>query len=274
MRAGARLAVLAGLAALAAGPAAPARAAAEPLRVCADPNNMPFSNDKGEGLENALARLVAGALGAPLQYTWQPQRRGFVRNTLKAGLCDVMMEAPVGYQRATETIPYYRSSYVFVSRRDRRLSVRSFDDPALRRLRVGVQVIGDDYANSPPAEAMGRRGLADRVTGFTVYGDYGRPDPLAPIVRAVTDGTVDVAVVWGPIAGWFARSSPVPLTLAPVATPPGKDAELQFAFDVGMGVRHGDEALRRRLDDVIRTHRPQIAAILKHYGVPVVPPPR
>jgi mxaJ protein len=257
-------AVLSGGAAALAGPA--------PLRVCADPNNMPFSNQQEEGLENALARLVADALGAPLEYTWHPQRRGFVRNTLKAGLCDVMLEAPVGYERTTETIPYYRSSYVFVSRRDRHIKVRSFDDPALRRLRVGVQVIGDDYANSPPAEALGRRGGVEQVVGFPVYGDYGRPDPLAPIVNAVARGSVDVAVVWGPIAGWFAKSSPVPLSLVPV-TPAGEAGGLKFAFDVGMGVRRGDEQLRRRLDDVIRTHRPQIAAILKRYGVPVLRAP-
>ncbi len=259
-------ALLAMVAALAAVPPAP-----PPLRVCADPNNMPFSNQREEGLENALARLVGDALGAPVQYTWQPQRRGFVRNTLKAGLCDVMMAAPVGYQRAVETIPYFRSSYVFVSRRDRHLKVRSFDDPALRKLRIGVQVIGDDYANSPPAEALGRRGLVDGVVGFPVYGDYGRPDPLAPIVKAVAQGTVDVAVVWGPIAGWFAKSSPVPLAIVPLA-PTAEPGGLKFAFDVGMGVRRGDDQLRRRLDGVIRTHRRQIAAILERYGVPVLPP--
>jgi mxaJ protein len=245
-------------------------AAAPPLRVCADPNNMPFSNEKQEGLENAMARLVGDALGAPVQYTWQPQRRGFVRNTLKAGLCDVMMAAPVGYERATETIPYFRSSYVFVSRRDRHLKVRSFDDPVLRNLRIGIQVIGDDYANSPPAEALGRRGLVGGIVGFPVYGDYGHPDPLAPIVKAVAQGTVDVAVVWGPVAGWFAKSSPVPLSMAPVAAA-AEPGGLRFAFDVGMGVRRGDDQLRRRLDDVIRTHRPQIAAILRRYGVPVLP---
>jgi mxaJ protein len=243
--------------------------ATPPLRVCADPNNMPFSNARGEGFENALARLVAEAMGAPLEYEWQPQRRGFVRNTLKAGRCDVMMEAPIGYERATETIPYYRSTYVFVSRRDRRLRVRSFDDPALRRLRIGVQVIGDDYANSPPAALLGARGLAAQVVGFPVYGNYGRPDPLAPIVDAVAHGTVDVAIVWGPIAGWYAKASPVPMSVVP-AVPPPRAGDLKLTFEVGMGVRHGDESLRRRLDQVIRSHRPQIAALLRRYGVPTV----
>lgn len=257
--------------ALAAAGATPGGAA--PLRVCADPNNMPFSSQREEGLENAMARLVADALGAPLEYTWQPQRRGFVRNTLKAGLCDVMLEAPVGYERATETIPYYRSSYVFVSRRDRHIKVRSFDDPALRRMRVGVQIIGDDYANSPPVAALGRRGLVDQVVGFPVYGNYGRPNPLAPIVDAVSRGDVDLAVVWGPTAGWFAKSSSVPLSIVPIAAA-AEAGGLKFAFEVGMGVRRGDEQLRRRLDEVIRTHRPQIAAILERYGVPLLPPTR
>ena len=259
--------VLFGLALLASG--GTAWAANAPLRVCADPNNMPFSNERGEGFENALARLVADALGAPLEYTWQPQRRGFVRNTLAAGRCDVMMEAPIGYQRATETIPYYRSTYVFVSRRDRHLPLRSFDDPALRRLRIGVQVIGDDYANSPPAELLARRGLAAQVVGFPVYGDYGRPDPLAPIVDAVARGQIDVAVVWGPIAGWFARSAAVPLAVVPASMPTDGDG-LRLTFDVGLGVRRGDQAMRRRLDQVIRTHRPQIATILRRYAVPLV----
>src|SRR5919205_131260 len=158
------------------------------LRVCADPNNLPFSNDREEGLENALARLVAREMDAELEYTWLPQRRGFVRNTLAAKRCDVMMEVPAGYGRTLATQPYYRSTYVFVSRKDRGLKIRSFDDPALRKLRIGVQIIGDDYANTPPAHALGRRGLAANVVGYSVYGDYSRPDPLAAIIDAVVSG--------------------------------------------------------------------------------------
>ena len=136
------------------------------LRVCADPNNMPFSNRAGEGFENAMARMMARELGAELRYTWLPQRRGFVRNTMGADKCDVMMEVPAGYGRTLSTRPWYRSSYVFVYRKDRGISLHSFDDESLRALRIGVQMVGDDYANTPPAHALGKRGLARNVVGF------------------------------------------------------------------------------------------------------------
>src|SRR4051812_19512018 len=136
------------------------------LRVCADPNNLPFSNRKGEGLENAVAQVIARDLGAELSYTWLPQRRGVVRNTMAAGKCDVMMEGPAGYPRTLATRPWYRSTYVFVSRDDRGLQVRSFDDPVLRSLKIGVQVVGDDYANTPPAHALGKRGLRRTWSDF------------------------------------------------------------------------------------------------------------
>ena len=244
------------------------------LRVCADPNNLPFSNDRGEGLDNALARLVADALGAKLDYTWLPQRRGFVRNTLGTGKCDVMMEAPVGYQRALTTVPYYRSTYVFLARRDRqahpeRPVIRSLDDPRLAGLRIGIQTIGDDYANPPPAEALGRRGLARNVVGFPVYGDYGKPAPLTPIADAVVAGSIDVAVVWGPLGGWYAKQSRVPLSVTPIAAPAGQ-GDLPLSFSIGMAVRNGDVALRRRLDSVIRDRAVEIAAVLKSFGVPTV----
>jgi len=231
---------------------------------------MPFSNARGEGLENALARLVARDLDADLTYTWLPQRRGFVRSTLAAGRCDVMMEVPVGFSRAATTRPYYRSTYVFVFRADRYRGLRTFDDPRLRGLRIGVQTIGDDYANSPPAHALARRGIVGNVVGYTVYGDYTRPDPPARIVQAVSAGDVDLAVVWGPLAGYFARRSPVPLDVVPVR-PALDPPALPFVFDIGMGVRRGDQALRARLDDVLARRRLEIEAILDAYGVPRLP---
>ena len=167
------------------------------------------------------------------------------------------------------TAPYYRSSYVFVSRADRHLHVRSFDDPALHRLRVGVQLIGDDFANTPPVHALARRGIVRNIVGFTLYGDYRQPNPPARIVDAVERGTVDVAVVWGPLAGYFAKRSPVPLDVVPVS--PARDGVLPFVFDIAMGVRKGDVALRDRLDTVIAQRKPAIDSILAAYGVPLVP---
>jgi mxaJ protein len=142
------------------------------LRVCADPNNLPFSNRKGEGFENHLAQLIAGELDATVRYTWFPQRRGFIRNTLAADSCDVIMGIPEHSERVLTTRPYYRSTYVFVSRKDRGLKIRSFDDPALRKLKIGVQLIGDDYHNTPPVHALSRRGIVGNLVGYSVYGDY------------------------------------------------------------------------------------------------------
>src|SRR5579884_3825551 len=188
-----------------AAPALRARPAAGPaaLRVCSDPNNMPFSNEQRQGFENRIADLVARDLGRRVEYFWAPQRRGFVRNTLRARQCDVIMGVPAGYELARPTRPYYRSSYVFVSRRGRIDSVRSFDDPRLARLRIGIQLVGSDYANPPAAQALAARHLVANVRGYTVYGDYSRPDPQRGVVDAVAKGEVDVAVVWGPLAGYY-----------------------------------------------------------------------
>ena len=235
------------------------------LRVCADPNNMPFSNQKQEGFENRIASLIARDLGVPVQYTWWPERRGFVRNTLKARTCDVVMQVPAGYELTEHTAPYYRSTYVFVTRADRHLTIKSFDDPALRHLRIGIHMMGDDYANSPAASALARRGLAGQIVPFMIYGDYSLPDPPAGIIRAVARDSIDVAVAWGPLAGYFAKRSPVRLVLTPV-TPPSRE----FAYSMAMGVRHGDSTTRAVLDSELARRRTDIRRILEDYGVPLV----
>ena len=238
------------------------RAKSRVLRVCADPNNLPYSNQQQQGFENKIASLIAQDLHAQVDYTWFPQRRGFVRNTLKAGVCDCVIGVPSNYELTAETQPYYRSSYVFVSRRGRRLGVTSLDDPRLRTWKVGVQMIGNDHVNSPPAHALANRGAIDNVVGYMVY------DPRA-IVDAVARGDVDVAIVWGPQAGWFARQERVPLELTPVS--PQIDLPfLPFVFDISMGVRRGDNALRDELDREIERRRGDIDRILDQYGVPRV----
>jgi mxaJ protein len=239
-----------GLAAVvAAAVAATARSshAPEELRVCADPNNLPFSNERGEGFENHLAQLVARELGTTVQYTWWAQRRGFVRNTLDAGTCDVVMGVPSSIDLMLTTRPYYRSTYVFVTRTA---------DPVVQT-----------FANSPPAHALATRGVVQNVRGYSVYGDYRSEVPTARIVEAVAEGEIDVAVVWGPLAGWLAPKQRVRLTLQPVA--PQIDLPfLPMVFDVSIGVRRRDEALRDRLDQVIERIRPEIDALLASYGVP------
>ncbi|MDQ3995815.1 MAG: substrate-binding domain-containing protein [Gemmatimonadota bacterium] len=242
------------------------------LRICADPNNLPFSNDRREGFENKLAELVARQLGARVQYTWWAQRRGFVRNTLNAGTCDVLMGVPMSFELALPTRPYYRSTYVFVVRRDSKLRVSSFDDPVLRTVRVGVQLVGDDGANTPPAHALARRGVIENVRGYTVYGDYRRPNPPARIVEAVAAGEIDVAVVWGPLAGFFAPRQTVPLEMIPVS--PQIDLPfLPFVFDISIGVRRGNDTLRAELERALRRRRAAVDSILADYHVPRVDRP-
>lgn len=236
------------------------------LRVCADPNNLPFSNQRGEGFENRLASLIARDLRDTVAYTWWAQRRGFVRNTLKSGSCDVIMGVPTGMDMVLRTAPYYRSTYVFVTRRDRGLTVRSFDDSVLRRVRVGVQLIGDDGANTPPAHALARRGIIQNVKGYTVYGDYATDSPPARIIDAVARGEIDVAVAWGPMAGYWARRSAVPLTLT--AVEPQVDGRLPFVFDIALGLRRGDTTFRASLDSILTRRRTEIERLLNSYAVP------
>ncbi len=238
------------------------------LRVCADPNNLPFSNDKGEGFENKLAEMIARDLGRDVDYTWWAQRRGFFRLTLKAQQCDVVMGVPVDTERALTTTPYYTSTYVFVTRKDSRLNIRSLRDPRLRSLRVGVQIIGDDYNNSPPATALSHRGVVKNVVGYTVYGNYAQRSPTARIVNAVANKDVDIAIVWGPQAGYFAAQQNVPLKITPVS--PRKDGVIPFTFKISMGVRNSDTKLRDRLNHLLREHRPEIDRLLAEYHVPRV----
>jgi quinoprotein dehydrogenase-associated probable ABC transporter substrate-binding protein len=242
--------------------------AQSPLRVCADPNNMPFSNAHGDGFENRIATLVAQSLQRPLAYYWFPQRRGFVRNSLNAGQCDVVIGVPAQYGLLQPTRSYYRSSYAFVTRHDRHLRIDSFDAPSLKRLTIGIQISGDDYNNPPAAQALAVRHIIENVRGFPIYGDYSRPDPQREIVDAVADGRIDVAVVWGPLAGYYARREPVPLDVTPVAAT-GEGELSTFAFDIAMGVRRDDQALRQALDGIISRRGADIRRILQAYGVPL-----
>ena len=241
------------------------------LRVCADPNNLPFSDSTGggSGFENRIAQLVAADLGMHVQYTWWPQRRGFVRNTLKAGTCDVVIGVPTSYDMTMVTRPYYRSTYVFVTRSDRDLDIRSFDDPRLGDLRIGIHLMGDDYANSPAALSLMRRGAAKHLVGYMIYGDYSKPHPPSELIDAVARGDVDVAIAWGPLAGYFAKHARVPLRLHAVS-PQIEVPFVTFVYDVAMGVRRGDTARRDVLNREIERRAPEIARILEQYGIPVL----
>ena len=186
-------------------------AAAPALRVCADPNALPYSNEQQAGFENQLALMIAHDLGMRVAYTWFPERGAFLRKTLNAGQCDVVMGVPAGMQRLSTTEPYYRSGYVFVSRRDRNLAIRSLDDPRLRQLRIGVHVLGDSDRDVPPVRALNNRGIVRNLVGYNIFGNLTETNPAADLIKAVESGKVDLAIAWGPLAGYFARHSAVPL---------------------------------------------------------------
>jgi quinoprotein dehydrogenase-associated probable ABC transporter substrate-binding protein len=192
----------------------------------------------------------------------------------KEGEADLVLGVPVGFDMALTTAPYYRSTYVFVARRDRNQRVKSLDDPALKLLRIGVQMIGDDGSNTPPTHALAARGLVQNITGFTVYGDYREENPPARIIDAVANGDMDVAVAWGPMAGYFAKKSAVPLVLTPVK-PEVEPSGLRFTFGIAMGVRKGNKKLRDELDAILKKRKADIDRILDDYGVPrVASPPK
>ena len=239
---------------------------ARELRVCADPNNLPFSNERGEGFENKIAELIADELGVTLSYTWWAQRRGFIRNTLNTGSCDLVTGTTNGIEMLRTTLPYYRSGYTFVTRQDGP-KVSSLDDPILHNLRIGIQLVGEDGANPPPSEALARRGIVDNVRGYLVYGDYREQNPAAAIMDAVAKGEIDVAIVWGPVAGYFAGRESVPLKIA-LVTPQNDGPRVPMVFDINMGVRRDDPTLRDEINAALSKLRPKIDAVLANYRVP------
>lgn len=236
------------------------------LRVCADPDNLPFSNRAGEGIENRLVELLARQLQARVETTWWSQRRGYLRNTLNAGRCDIVPGVASGVGGIGTTQPWYRSTYVFATREADGLHIASLDDPRLRRLRLGVQLVGDDGANTPPAHSLSRRGIHDRVRGFPIYGEIAR-EPQAAIMRALARNEIDVALVWGPVAGYFASRVGAPLRVEPIR--PWLDGpQWPMVFDVSIGVRKEDVRLRRELDRALLALAPQIRQLTAEYAVP------
>lgn len=240
---------------------------AREVRVCNDPNNLPFSNRGGEGFENKIVDLIARELGATVQYTWWPERRGFIRNTLKAGLCDLIPGTVSGVKTIGTTVPYYRSTYAFVTRADA-AKVASLDDPVLRNLRIGVHLIGDDGFNVPPAHALARRGIIGNVRGFSIYGDYRENNPPARLIDAVASDEIDVAIAWGPLAGYFAARHDPPLRVTAVL--PARDEGFPMTFPIAMGVPREDASFRHEIESVILNHRSEIDGILADYKVPRV----
>jgi mxaJ protein len=239
------------------------------LRVCGDPNNMPFSNEGLEGIENKIAAVLAKDLGWDVEYVWWPHQRGLVKRVLDTGRCDVLVGIPKGYDLVRWTKPYYRTGYVIAYQKDRVgvTDLRSLDDPRLKTLKVGVQV------NTPPHLALGQRGIVgDNVVGYQLMFDsnYHPEDYPGRVVEELIAGRIDVALVWGPIAGYFQKKKGagslvlVPLEDSSASSPP-------FTFEISMGVRKANTELKARLEQALEQKRDEIRAILEEFGVPLLP---
>jgi quinoprotein dehydrogenase-associated probable ABC transporter substrate-binding protein len=243
------------------------------LRVCQDPNNLPFSNRAGEGFENKIAELFAAELGWKLEYTWFPQRMGFIRNTLRGRepdsdrfKCDLVLGVPVGFELAATTKPYYRSTYALAYVKGKGLdSVKVPEDliklePAkLKSLKLGV------VGQTPPVDWLLKHGLFDQVVPYQTQSGDPERYPGEMVEKDLVGGKIDVAFVWGPIAGYFAKRA----TAAAVAVVPfAPDPAIQFDFRIGMGVRFGEREWKDRIERLIEANRGRIQAILAAYGVP------
>lgn len=233
---------------------------ARELKVCAEPNNMPFSNDRGEGFENKIAQLVASDMGATAKFVWAYQWRGFVRKGLNAGLCDLIPGVPSSLDRVLPTNPYYMASYAFVQPANAK-PITSFNDAKLRNFRIGVQLVGDDAANTPPMNELARRGITAGIRGYMVIGDWSKPDPLLPIVAGVAHHDVDVAIVWGPIADYYAALQSPPLRVTHIDDLP------TMSFPISMAVRKNDTALAKEVNRSLDRRRDDIAKILAEYHI-------
>ena len=246
--------------------AAPAAASA-PLRVCADPNDLPFSNRAGQGFENKLAQMLAQSLGRQVEFVWHAQGKDFLRDTLDADRCDVVMGLPTDDHAwgVLTTQPYYRSSYALVYRADAPYRLKSLDDPRLRSLQIGVHATGDDWVDLPGGATLAHRGIVDNVHVYALFANTARANPSADLIDAVADGNVDVAIAWGPLAGYFASREPVKLEVVPLTA---EHTILPFQFSISMAVRHGNTALRDKLNAFLAAHRAAVHELLAQYGVP------
>jgi mxaJ protein len=235
------------------------------IRVCADPNNLPFSNKAGAGFENRIAILLAKDLHFELQYTWWGEQKSSLEKPLQARLCDVVLGVPSMLDSVLTTAPYYRSTYVFVSRTDRGLNISSLLDVRLNSLRIGIPVVGNDYA--PPGHLLARRGLAGQLIGYRVSGTVDQENIHSQLMQAVAQGVIDIAVVWGPVAGYFAKNQPTPLTISPVS--PSMFLTVPFTYDISAAVRKGDTPLQAQIQEILHRECRSVATILSDYAIPL-----
>ena len=240
---------------------------AQTLRICADPNNLPYSNNREQGFENQIAQMIAHDLGRRIQYVWFPPSPRQSEKLQKSGQCELMIEVPARYALLHTTQPYFRSSYVFVTRKKDHLDIRSLDDPRLKTAKIGLPGVGDG-SSTPAAQELANRGIVRNVAIYTVFGNLGDENPPARLIDAVARRKVDVAIAWGPLAGYFAKYSETPLVVTPIS--PGKATSLPLAFDMSMGVGWGHDALYHAVQTELVRRHDDIQRILRNYGVPLL----
>lgn len=244
------------------------------LKVCQDPNNLPFSNERGEGIENRIAELFGKQLNVPVEYYSFPQRMGFVRNTLRYKLpgedyrCDVILGVPAGWGQAAATKPYYRSTYALIFPKGRTLDgVNSGADFLAKVQAMEPKPKIGLYDKSPGSDWLAKHGLVDAAVVYPILSANPEQFPGEIIARDLAKGIIDVALVWGPIAGYYATHvQGAEFDVVPLKSEPG----VRFDFAIAMGVRYGEPEWKARIEELIVSNRPAIHAILREYGVPLV----
>jgi quinoprotein dehydrogenase-associated probable ABC transporter substrate-binding protein len=232
------------------------------LRVCADPNNMPFSTDRGDGFENRLAELLADKLGKGLSYSWYPQATGFVRNTLAAHKCDLIMGVPQGDDLVQVTNPYYRTAYALVLKQGHGLEgVETLDDPRLKGKRIGI------VAGTPPGNNMAANGLMANAKPYPLAIDTRVDSSAAMMMHDLATGEIDAGILWGPMAGYYARRTNPAMTVVPLVK---ETTGPRLAYRIAMGVRYADQEWKRQLNRTIRENQPVINKLLLSFGVPLL----
>ena len=231
------------------------------LRVCADANSLPFSNKKEEGFENKIARLIAEELKQPIRYNWWPQTIGFVRNTLRLRRCDLIVGIGTGNELVQNTNPYYRSIYTMVYRQDSGLKATSLSDPALKSLRFGV------IAGTPPATLLAKYGLIGQARPYHLTVDTRFFSPTRQAIEDVAAGKIDIALIWGPTAGYFAKRQKAALVVVPLLN---EQTGVRLDFRVSMAVRANENDWKRQLNRILKRLKPKIDRILKDYGGPLL----
>jgi quinoprotein dehydrogenase-associated probable ABC transporter substrate-binding protein len=232
------------------------------FRACGDPRNLPFSNDKGEGFENKLAELLAAKLGKKLSYTYFPQATGFVRMTLGSYRCDIIMGFPQGDDQAQLTVPYYRTTYALVFKPGSGLEdVTTISDPKLKDKRIGV------VAKTPPSTNMAMNGLLARAKSYPLFIDTRADSSAQAMMDDLARGDIDCGILWGPMAGYYARQANPPMIVVPLTK---ETTGPQMTYRIGMAVRSADQEWKRTLNRLIMENQTEINKLLISYNIPIL----